>query len=257
MNNTKRFIVTILGALFIVGCNGFFGKKSDLSFIDKPVYQDREVAYVPIQPVLDNFVKPSQVLAGFDELIYVVDQGSSEIISFDISGRELGRLRVPGLYSIAMDRAFDILAIGTFDTTFNDFPLTLNCIYRINQKNGTLYGLQYASLKPALIHPLYNKTKSATRSDQEVQFLNIACLGDNTYYVTRQGPNKTVNGFGCNANDPSRDVILQIRPDLETGEQDKLSIENIISKLIEIGFTRYNFYLSITFFEKVIRYCCI
>ncbi len=219
----SRFYVYILlyfCTVWLTACNGFFGTKSDLSFIDKPVYQDREVAYVPIQPVLDEFVKPSQVLAGFDELIYVVDQGTSEIISFDVSGKELGRIAVPGLYSIAMDRSFDLLAIGTFDTTFNEVPLTLSCIYRINQKNGIAYGLQYAKINPAIIYPLYNKRLSATVSDQEVRFLNIACLGDNTYYVTKQGPNKPTNTFNCTGSD-NDDAVLQVRPDLETGEPDK------------------------------------
>lgn len=210
----------MLTTTLLFGCNGFFGKKSDLSFIDKPNYQDREVAYVPIQPVLDQFSEPSQVIAGFDELIYVVDQGTNEIVSFNVSGKELGRLQIPGLYSIAMDRAFDILAIGTYDTTFGGENLTLSCIYRINQKNGILYGLQYAKYKAAIIYPLYNKTTTATKSDEEVQFKNIACLGDNTYYVTKQGPSKPTNIFNC-AGVTNDDAVLQVRPDLETGEPDK------------------------------------
>ena len=134
MNKFLVYISLIFIGLSIIGCNGFFGKKTDLDFIDKPVYQDRDIAYVPIQPVLDQFIKPSQVLAGFDELIYVVDQGTSEIISFDVSGKELGRIEIPGLYSIAMDRAFDILAIGRFDTIFGGTAVNLACVYRINRR---------------------------------------------------------------------------------------------------------------------------
>lgn len=220
MNSLLRLILAIFSASLIIGCQGFFGKKTDLSFIDKPVYQDREVAYVPIQPVLDQFVKPSQVLAGFDELIYVVDQGTSEIISFDVSGRELGRLKIPGLYSIAMDRAFDILAIGRYDTTFAGEAVNLACVYRINQKNGVLYGLSYASYEPVIIYPLYGLDVSASKTDEQIEFRGITCLGDNTYYITKQGPNKPTNQINCIGID-NDDEVLQVRPDLETGEPDK------------------------------------
>ena len=183
MNNAFSFISIVLVTVIISSCVGIFGKKTDLDFIDKPVYQDRDIAYVPIQPVLDQFVRPSQVLAGFDELISVVDQGTSEIISFDVSGKELGRIEIPGLYSIAMDRAFDILAIGRYDTIFGGTPVNLACVYRINQKNGVLYGLRFASYKPAIIYPLYGKENSATKSDEEITFTGVTCLGDNTYYI--------------------------------------------------------------------------
>ena len=220
MNNAFSFISIVLVTVIISSCVGIFGKKTNLDFIDKPVYQDRDIAYVPIQPVLDQFVRPSQVLAGFDELIYVVDQGTSEIISFDVSGKELGRIEIPGLYSIAMDRAFDILAIGRYDTIFGGTPVNLACVYRINQKNGVLYGLRFASYKPAIIYPLYGKENSATKSDEEITFTGVTCLGDNTYYIAKQGPNKPTNKFNCQGSD-NDDAVLQVRPDLETGEPDK------------------------------------
>lgn len=215
----NRFLYISALIVLFAGCKGFFGDKTDLEFIDKPVYQDREVAYVPIQPVMDQFVKPTQVLTGYDELIYVVDEGSSEIISFDVAGKELGRLRIPGLHKIAMDRSFDLLAIGTYDTSFNNIDLKLSCIYRINQKNGFSYGLQYASKKAVVIHPLH-QSKSATTSDELVTYRGITTLGDNSYLVSRQGPNKPASSVFCD-NASYDDAVLQIRPDLTTGKPDQ------------------------------------
>ena len=91
MNKVKhlKFILSFLMiALLSSSCDDFFGKKTDVSFIDIPDFQTKPIAYVPIQPVLDQFVKPTDVLAGFDELMYVVDNGTEEIIAFDQSGRE-------------------------------------------------------------------------------------------------------------------------------------------------------------------------
>ena len=103
-----------LGLLLIVACDGFFGKKTDLDFIEIPEYLPREVAYVPVEPVIKKYQNPIDIIAGFDELIYVVDGASEEIISIDESGRELGRFQLNGVKSIAQNRKFDLLAMNFF-----------------------------------------------------------------------------------------------------------------------------------------------
>jgi hypothetical protein len=80
----KSLLGLILALIFSISfssCEKYFGNKTDLEFIEKPVFQARDVAYVPIQPILDGFVYPTDVLAGFDELIYIVDNGTEEIIA--------------------------------------------------------------------------------------------------------------------------------------------------------------------------------
>jgi hypothetical protein len=206
-----------IALLILTGaCKGFFGEKTDLSFIDKPVFTEREQAYVPIQPVLQGYVDPVNVIAGFDRLFYVIDRGTSQIISYDLSGRELRRLTVPGLVNAAMDREFDLLAIGRYDTVQGDQTLRLACVYRIKQSLGSMHGLQYATMKPSIIHPYYKGIKSAVVSDQDVDFGNIGVLADNTWYVTRSGPRNNSDQFGG-----PDEAILQVRPDLLTFEKDK------------------------------------
>ena len=80
----------IAGLFLLVGCEGFFGKKTSTDFIEIPEYLAREVAYVPVEPALNRFQSPVDIIAGYDELIYVVDDATEEIISLDESGRELG-----------------------------------------------------------------------------------------------------------------------------------------------------------------------
>lgn len=202
--------------LLFASCKGFFGEKTELSFIDKPVFTERELAYVPIQPVLHGFVDPVNVIAGFDRLFYVVDRGTSQIISYDLSGRELHRHTVPGLMNAAMDRAFHLLAIGTYDTVQGGQKLTLACVYRITQESGSLHGLQYAIMKPVVIHPYYKGIQSAVLSDQDVQFTAVGTLADNTWYVARTGPRNNPDQFGG-----PDDAVLQVRADLITFEKDK------------------------------------
>lgn len=198
-------------SLFFCGCEGFFGDKTDLDFIDKPVYQGRDIAYVPLQPVLDNFVRPTQVMAGYDQLIYVVDEGTSEIISLDVSGRELQRIFVQGLTTISQDRALDIMAIGTIDTLGSSGEaLTLACVYRIDQKNDNLVGLKYGKPQPVVVHPYYTGNSNAVSTHQNIKFTGVACLSDFSYYITRTGPNNNPLQLGG-----PDDAVLSVSPNLD------------------------------------------
>ncbi len=176
--------------ILLWGCKGFFGTKTSLDFIDVPKYDSSIVTYVPVFPFLEGFIDPVQVLAGYDELLYVVDAGSDEIIAFDYAGRRLGSFYLKGVHAIAQDRQLNILALAEKDTAIQNTTLTLPAIYRLNLYNNGRYGIQYAKITRVIIHPYYFKN-SATVKDQEVAFNAIAVFADNSYVVTRSGPDNS------------------------------------------------------------------
>ena len=194
----KNLYIILLAVIlsFLTACEGFFGKKTPTDFLDEPVYNDQTVAYVPIQPVLDNFNYPVDMIAGWDELIYVADQGTEEIVSLDQAGNELGRFHIPGLGSIAQDRRLDILAAGTIDTVINGTNFTLPAIYRLDlQKDGD-YGLANARIRNTIIHPFFFKAGTPVKDDEEVRFEGIAPLANNRFYISRTGPSNSTLKFG-------------------------------------------------------------
>jgi hypothetical protein len=168
-------------------CEGFFGKKIDPSFIDVPVYNDRQVAYVPIQPVWDAFQHPVDIIIGYDELLYVADDLTDEIIAMDQAGTELGRFSIPGVHALAQDRSLDLLALGTFDT----LGTTVDAIYRIELKSNNGYGLANASIERKVLHPFYYKPIFSAGTDDQVRLTGITVRADNRYYVTRTGPSSS------------------------------------------------------------------
>ena len=185
-----------LGLLLIVGCDGFFGKKTDLDFIDIPEYLPRDVAYVPVEPVIKKYQNPIDIIAGFDELIYVVDGASEEIISLDESGRELGRFQLNGVKSIAQNRKLDLLAIGSSQRIVGGVTKDITCIYRIDMHgNGNEFGIEFARVVDTIAHPLYFKS-TFSGSDDKVEFNKIAVLEDNRFYVTRSGIDNNPQKFG-------------------------------------------------------------
>lgn len=195
--NGISMIKNVFGVLSLVllsACNSYFGEKTDLDFIDPPDFTLRDVAYVPIQPAWDQFVYPSDICVGFDELLYVVDEATEQIIGLDESGREQGRFRVPGVTSVTQDRRFDLLACGTIDTvSANGEPITLACLYRIRMTGeGSKYGIRHAKIINKIIHPFYARSNVNT-ADLAVRFKKVAVMAsdipsqNNRYYVTRQG----------------------------------------------------------------------
>jgi len=189
----KNVSIKILGfavmMVFMSSCESYFGDQTDLSFIELPEQNFREVAYVPVQPILNQFASPTDIIAGFDELIYVVDNGSQEVIALDQSGREVGRRFIQGAKTMAQDRSLDLLVIGTITDTINS-SIVRSCIYRLDLSTSMGYGLRFAEFTDTIIHPFYFKSSSIS-SDQDVSLNNIAVLADNSFYVTRTGPRTT------------------------------------------------------------------
>jgi hypothetical protein len=57
----KKCWAWILATGALVSCEGYFGSKTDLSFIDVPTYSVRDIAYVPIQPAFGGFIHPTDL----------------------------------------------------------------------------------------------------------------------------------------------------------------------------------------------------
>lgn len=208
MKKWLPFIGLLVLAATFTSCENYFGDKTNIDFIEVPEYQTRDIAYVPIQPAFTNLGKPVSICVGFDELIYIADEMTQEIICMDESGVEQGRFFVPGLKFITMDREFDLLAIGTKDTTVNGVDYSLSAIYRIDQLGNGGYGLNFARIENTIVHPFYFKNSFST-TDAQVTFNGIAIIANNTnstrnnqYYVTRQGPSSN------NANQGPDDAVI-------------------------------------------------
>ena len=202
MMKLNKLIWFVLVLPAIVGCEKYFGDKTDISFIEIPDYQPRQIAYVPIQPSVTNLERPVDIIIGFDELLYVVDEQREEIICYDEALNELGRFQVQGVTAVAQDRKFDLLAIGKKDTVVNNVPYSLSTIYRIRLAGSNGYGLNNAQIIEEIMHPFYFKNSFST-SDADVRFTDIGVIGNNlnasvnnTYYVARTGPSANNAGQG-------------------------------------------------------------
>ncbi len=191
-------IIALFCILFLsLSCEKYLGEKTNLDFIEIPEFTNRQVAYVPIQPTLTQFERPVDIIIGFDEILYVVDEATEEVIALDVAGREIGRIKIQGARRVAQDRRFDLLVVGTFDTTVlaggGDTTLPFSAIYRLRLLGQNGYGLDEAQIINKIVHPFYFKN-TFSGSDLQVKFNGISVIGanqnpdrNNQYYVTRSG----------------------------------------------------------------------
>ena len=177
----------------MAGCKDFFGKKTDRDFLDVPIYNDKTVTYVPVQPVWTGYDTPTDIVIGWDQLIYVVDSGKQTIFAYDEAGNELGKIVVPGVTVMTQDRALDLLALGTKDTVVGGIQRKLPAVYRIHQMSSTgQVGLAYAQITKTLVHPFcFNVAASPTNTDEQVRFRSVGILADNRYYLVKTGVGAT------------------------------------------------------------------
>jgi len=200
MKNLLPLSALLIALLSLSACEDYLGNKTKLDFIAIPPDNSiRNIAYVPILPVLSNFVKPVDICTGFDQLMYVVDEGTQEVIALDEAGNIVGRKFVPGASSVAQDRRFDLLVVGTHDSLYRsangDTNLTFSAIYRLRMVGGAGgYDLSNANIIKRIIHPFYfTQSNPLRRTVDFVKFNKIAVIGSNSnpdqnnrYYVTRQ-----------------------------------------------------------------------
>ncbi|MFN0048714.1 MAG: hypothetical protein ACKVOU_06300 [Cytophagales bacterium] len=180
-------VVFFLFPFLFTSCDTFFGKRTNLDFIQQPEYSIREVSYVPIQPVISGFNQLTDVLTGFDKLIYVVDKGANAVIAYDEAFVELGRKNIAGATKIMQNRRLDLYVIGYTDTTINTVSYRLSTIYKLETIQNNGYGLANAAISRKLIYPFACGRNSLKSSDTIVKFTDITPLADGSYYVTRRG----------------------------------------------------------------------
>jgi hypothetical protein len=145
------------------------------------------VGYVPISPFFKGFSNPVDVIVGYDELIYVVDDNGLNIL--DQTGVIKATIAIPGATDVTQDRRLHTYVAGLVTLKISGTDKTLAAVYHlINTATGNY------KIIDTLIHPYCDDSRfgSGLRSeDEQVRFTGLACTADNLLYVSRTGVNNT------------------------------------------------------------------
>ena len=140
-----------------------------------------DTLYLPLAPEWTGFNAPSDVFIGREPFIYIADTDNDRVAMLDLSGRVVGyssRIRKP--IAIGQNGLFDLLVCAELDTIINGNQATIGAIYRITLRNS----LHDISTAPVSL--VYSEAGNPAR-----RFTGITVLPNNSYLVTRTGPNNS------------------------------------------------------------------
>ncbi|MGB0431161.1 MAG: hypothetical protein ACPGLV_11855 [Bacteroidia bacterium] len=197
MIKNSILVFSLFALLFSTACNDIFGTKEDDTIKEifeegaiDPTLNPQNVGYVPIQPIWNGFVNPTDVYAGYDEMIYVIDDNGVHVL--DQTGKEHRVIAVKGATDVVQDRRIHTYVIGTVDYEVNNEIKELSAIYRL----GNTAGEGDVVYLDTIIHPFDDESRRNTsfrKEDEEVRFTGVAPMADNKIYVSRTGPRNDPN----------------------------------------------------------------
>jgi len=180
------FSALIFLSLLFYGC----GNKLDLS--DFPVTSNGTVnisdtVYVQQYPVWGGFNKPEAIYAGSDQLLYVADTKNNLLIQMDVAGGRYGAYSFNNNVfpkKITQDGRFDLLVICDSVTSLD----TISIVFRMKIVEGG--GVITQSIP---VVRLLNSLKPTPNTSKLRKFTGISTYADNTFLITRTGPEDPLN----------------------------------------------------------------
>ncbi|MBL8007010.1 MAG: hypothetical protein JNJ56_05720 [Ignavibacteria bacterium] len=179
-----KYINFILFVLLIAASS--CGDKTDLSQF--PITNNGggpnlgDVVYVQQYPTWNQFNQPEAVLVGREPLVYVCDTKNNKLVQLDLSGVQIGELAIRNPVALAQDYNYDLLVIGDSVLQSND---TISVLYRIQ-----LVPVQ-GFLSNATLLPLLGSDYPTPLTSRRRKFTGVSVFSNNTYLVTRIGPDNT------------------------------------------------------------------
>lgn len=180
------FYFLILILISFIGCDD----KLDLSLF--PISNNQTInisdtVYVQQYPVWTQFNAPEDVLVGWEPLIYVADTKNNRIVQLDLAGGEIGTLDISGVNvnyprRIAQDYNFDLLVLCDSAISSTD---TVTVLYRI--KLVEVGGIISNAHKKRIMSSLEGTVLSSNKR----RFTGISVFPDNSYILTRTGPDNS------------------------------------------------------------------
>ncbi|MEO6694646.1 MAG: hypothetical protein ABIY50_12755 [Ignavibacteria bacterium] len=141
-----------------------------------------ETLYVQQSPTWNQFNQPSAVLVGREPLVYVADTKNNRVVQMDLSGLEIGSIDIKNPIALAQDYNFDLLVIG--DSVLNITNDTISILYRIKLTEAKNPGV----ISTALLLPLIGSDFATPLTSRKRRFTGIGIFSNNSYVVTRRGP---------------------------------------------------------------------
>jgi|WetSurMetagenome_2_1015567.scaffolds.fasta_scaffold23106_2 hypothetical protein len=180
------FLIYLVLLIFYSGC----GEKLDLSTFPVTTNGNINISdtlYVLQNPVWTGFNRPEAILAGNDQLIYIADTKNNSIVQMDVAGGRYGAYYFNYMVfpkKITQDGNFDLLVICDSVTSLD----TTSIIFRLKVVSG---GGVISQSTPAV--RLLTSLRPTPNTNKLRKFTGISTYSDNSFIITRTGPEDPLN----------------------------------------------------------------
>lgn len=179
----KRILLSLIISLLAFGC----GEKLDLTEFVQTGRQgtfSTDTAYVMINPPWTGFNNPSDVMIGREPFVYVADTDNNRVVVLNLAGQVIGTINVKKPVALAQDYRLNLFICAEFDTVIGGSTKTFGALYKVD-----LFAVQH-NFNQARLQRLLPKT-SIDFSKEQRRYTGVAVFFDNSYLVTRTGPDNS------------------------------------------------------------------
>jgi DNA-binding beta-propeller fold protein YncE len=204
MNIRKKLITYVISTLIVItySCSEKFDV-TQFEVSDGEGNIGGDTLFVQINPGWDGFNKPQDVMVGREPFIYVADTENDRVVLLNLDGQILSQRSIIKPVALAQDYRLNLIVCAQFDTSIGGVIQTFSAVYKLDLVSAT-HQLEIAPIKRLL-------PQLADFTQPQRVYTGTAAFFDNTYFVSRKGPNNT------NLVDPDNSVLIFAQRRLNDG----------------------------------------
>ncbi|HKJ81613.1 MAG TPA: hypothetical protein VJ954_06280 [Ignavibacteriaceae bacterium] len=175
------FYIIIILPLFI-GC----GDKFDISQLTASKGNANitgDTVYIPINPAWTGFNKPEDIIVGREPFIFVADTYNDRVVMMNLNGDILGVRHFKRPVALAEDYKLNLIVCAELDTVVNGQTQTFGAVYKLDLVTAQ-HQIGEAPMTKLLPRPV-------DLNYPQRRYTGVCVFYNNTYYVSRTGPNNS------------------------------------------------------------------
>jgi hypothetical protein len=184
-----KFLFFLL-AILIAGCSEKFDINQFQSESGKGNIRG-DTLYIQLSPTWTGFNNPSAMIIGNEPFIYIADTDNDRIVMMNLAGQRLGaRDGIKNPTAIAQDYMLNLIICAEDTIVFNNETITFSQVFKLDLVSSS-HNIQTAPL--IRVFPRQDAAGRPVLADVKLQvkYTGVAVFYDNSFYVSRTGPNNT------------------------------------------------------------------
>lgn len=181
--NLYIFISIVLFVSLFFGCHERLSLDAFSDKNAKPNISD--TLYVQLNPVWTGFNNPHDILVGREPFLYIADTDNNRIVQMDLFGQILSVKQIKKPVALAQDYRLNLFVCASFDTLIGGVQKSISGVFKID-----LFSANNV-LSQAKITRVFPADSSQFFRAEAREYTGVAVFFDNSYFVTRRGPDNT------------------------------------------------------------------